>query len=132
MPGLYDNPNDMFVDIRIPAEATAGNADEWAVWRAPANCTITAATWIPDVAVTGVVTNNFALAVNNATQAATVTTAKTYANGTNSVALTPEALTVAGAGGTVVANDVITFKRTVNGTGLASPQGALKLTFRLR
>lgn len=131
MPGLQDLPNDLFATVTIPAEATAGNADSWPAWRAPYAATITGVRWIPGAAVTGANTNNFALTVNNKTQTLGVTTTKTYASGTNSVASTPEVLTLT-ANVNVAAGDVIAFDRTVNGTGLASPAGHLEITYRWR
>lgn len=130
MSQTQENRGDQFVEHFFPAEATAGSIDEVCVFQFPYNATITAAQWIPAAAVTGAATNNFALAVNNLTAAATVTTAKTYASGTNSVANVAEALTVTG--GTVTAGDVVTFKRSINGTGLASPNGSVRLTYRWR
>lgn len=132
MSQTQENRGDQFAQATIPAEGTAGTADEWCVWQAPYNAVITAAQWIPAAAVTGVATNNFALAINDFTSTTTVSSTKTYANGTNSVANTAEALTVAAAGVNVAAGDVITLKRTVNGTGLASPAGSVRLTYRWR
>ena len=132
MSQTQENRGDQFAQASVPAEATAGNADEWPIWQAPYNAVITAANWIPAAAVTGVVTNNFALQVNDLTSATIVSSVKTYANGTNSVANTAEALTVAAGGVNVAAGDVITLKRTVNGTGLASPAGSVRLTYRFR
>lgn len=132
MSQTQENRGDQFVSESVPAEGTAGNADEWPIWQAPYNAVITAVQWIPSLAVTGVVTNNFALAVNDLTSATPISSTKTYANGTNSVANTAEALTVAAGGVNVAAGDVITLKRTVNGTGLASPVGLVRLTYRFR
>lgn len=47
---------DQIALARVPAEATAGNADSWSVWRAPAKATVTSVRWIPDTVVTGVAT----------------------------------------------------------------------------
>jgi hypothetical protein len=131
MPGVQDIPNDQFQTVTIPAEATAGNADSWPCWRAPFNATVQGVRWIPGAAVTGANTNNFALTVNNKTQTLGVTTTKTYASGTNSVANTAESLTLT-ANVAVNAGDVLAFDRTVNGTGLASPAGHLEITYRWR
>ena len=128
---IKENRGDQFAYATVPAEATAGNADEWPVFRVPYNATITDVKWVPAAAVTGVVTNNFALALNDLTAAAAVTTTKTYANGTNSVANTAETFTLTAAVN-VAAGDVLTLKRTVNGTGLASPAGMVQITYRWR
>ena len=89
---------------RVPAEVTPGNADSFSIWRTPLNAIVTAVRWIPDVAVAGAATNNFALAVNNITTPGVVATAKTYASGTNSVANVAETYTI-GAAPTVNAGD---------------------------
>ncbi len=133
MPGISDTPDNQFVINPVPAEPTAANAGSWPVWRAPFNAVIVAARWIPAAAVTGVATNNFALTVNNKTTVGAVTAVKTYAAGTNSVASTPESLTLSTAAGVNVnTGDVIALDRTVNGTGLASPTGVVELTYRWR
>jgi hypothetical protein len=131
MSQTQENRGDQFYVTRVPAEATAGNTDSWTAWRAPYNATVTGVRWIPDAAVTGAATNNFALALNNITTVGVVATAKTYASGTNSVANTAESYTI-GAAPNVTAGDVIAWVRTVNGTGLASPAGTLEITYRFR
>lgn len=132
MSQTQENRGDQFVQHFFPAEATAGSIDEVSIFQPAYNAVILAANWIPAAAVTGAATNNFALAVNDLTTATTITTAKTYASGTNSVANVSEALTVAAGGVNVAAGDVITFKRSINGTGLASPNGSVRLTYRWR
>lgn len=131
MQKLADIPGPQTVTANVPGQATAGSTNSWSLWRAPFNATITGVQWIPDVAVTGAATNNFALAVNNITTVGVVAAAKTYANGTNSVANTAEALTI-GAAPNVSTGDVLALVRTVNGTGLASPSGAVQITFQVR
>jgi len=131
MPGLQDVPGDFVALATIPVEATAGTARSTPVFRAPGAITITAVRWIPGAAVTGANTNNFALQVINKTATANVTTAKTYASGTDSVAHTAESLTLS-TGVSAAAGDVIALDRTVNGSGLASPAGALEITYRYR
>lgn len=135
MPGLIDLPNDLVLRFKIDAEATAGNTDTWPLFVAESNMLITAVRWIPGAAVTGAATNNFALQVQDLGAAgsgsAAVTTAKTYASGTNSVAYVPETFTI-GAAPTVAAGDVLALVRTVNGTGLASPRGTVEVQFRYR
>ena len=120
---------DQLVTVRVPAEATAGNADSWSVWRASAKATVTGIRWIPDTVVTGAATNNFAIAVNNITTPGVVAVAKTYAAATNSVANVAESLTI-GAAPVVNAGDMLALVRTVNGTGLASPTGAVEVSYR--
>lgn len=134
MPGIIDTPDNLWTAANVAGQPTAATTNSWTVWRAPANAVITSARWIPDAAVTGAATNNFALALTNVTASnAVVATAKTYASGTNSVANTAEALTLSTTTGVNVASgDVIALTRTVNGTGLASPSGMVEITYRIR
>lgn len=138
MPGFADIPGNHIARTEISAQATAGNADAWSVFKAPANATVTSVTWIPDVNVTGANTNNFALQLINkgAAGAGTtgITTVKTYASGTNSAAFVGEALTLSSTATDLqlAAGDVIAFVRTVNGTGLASPHGQLEVAYTIR
>lgn len=120
--------------VRVPAEATAVSDDTWVLGMVP-QCTITGVTWIPDAAVTGAATNNFSLAVQNATNSSTaITTTKTYALGTNSVAATAETLTLSATAANLncSANDVLVLARVHNSSGLASPAGTIEVTYKLR
>lgn len=134
----FDQPGDHFTRSYVPAQGTAGTANSWAVFRAPKACTVTGIAWVPNAAVTGAATNNFALgAVNKGAAAAgttAVTTVKTYASGTNSAASVAEALTLSSTAAdlNMAAGDVLALVRTVNGTGLASPDGHLEISFRYR
>jgi hypothetical protein len=133
MPGIIDTPDNIWQVSTVGGQSTAGSTNVWTVWRAPANAVVTSVRWIPDAVVTGANTNNFALALTNVTAAAAVTATKTYASGTNSVANTAEALTLSTSTGVnVTAGDIIALTRTVNGTGLASPSGAVEITYRIR
>jgi hypothetical protein len=122
----------------VPAQGTAATTNRWNVGRLPTGAKITSVTWIPDAAVTGANTNNFALQLQNggsAGQGTTgVTAAKTYASGTDSVANTPEALTLSGTAANLLAaaGDVLVLARTVNSSGLASPSGTLEVTYTIR
>ena len=135
MPGIQDIPNDLVLRFKIDAEATAGSTDTWPLFVADSNIVVTAVRWIPKAAVTGAATNNFAFQVQDTGPAGAgtgaVSTVKTYASGTNSVALTPEAFTI-GAAPNVASGDVVSLVRTVNGTGLASPAGTVEIQFRYR
>lgn len=123
---------DHLLRARVPGQSTAGTANTWVVGTIPSNSTITGVKWIPDAAVVGAATNNFAQQVK--VGAVGVTNVTTYGNGTNSVAITAEAMALSGtvADLNVAANAVIHLARTVNGTGLASPSGQVEVTYRLR
>ncbi len=120
----------------VPGQATAGTADTWPVFKAAAPVKITGVSWVPAAAVTGAATNNFALAVQNKGQAGAGTTAvtatKTYALATDGVAHDAEELTLSttDADLKMVAGDVLVLVRTVNGTGLAMPDGLCEVRFQ--
>ena len=142
MPGIVDTPGNFVQRFKIDAEATAGTADTWPLCvvdaLAATGWTITGVNWIPNAIVTGAATNNFALglvdvgAAGAGTQA--ITTVKTYASGTNSVANVAEALPLSATAANLLAvdGDVLVLARTVNGTGLASPRGTLEVLYRYR
>ena len=137
MTGLADIPGTHTARNYVLAQGTAGTADVWPVFVAPGSIKITAVRWIPAAAVTGAATNNFALAVQNrgktdGTGTTAITATKTYDNGVNSVAHTAESLTLSGTAANLraTAGDVIALVRTVNNTGLASPDGAIEIDYR--
>lgn len=123
----------------ILAQGTAGTADIWPVFKAPGDITITAVTWIPAAAVTGAATHNSALALQNrggtdGTGTTAITATKTYDNGVNSVAFDAEALTLSGTAANLncAEGDVVALVRTINGNGLASPDGLLEVEYKYR
>lgn len=132
MTKLQQVAGDHVVRRAIPAQATAGTPNTWAAFTAPQNITIVGVKWVPDAAVTGAATNNFALQLKAG--ATGLTQVKTYDNGTNSAAVTAEGLTLTAteADLNVASGAVVHLARTVNGTGLASPSGTLEVTYRLR
>lgn len=138
MPGVEDIPGDMTIVGTIPAQATAGSAQRNPFWIAPFACEVKSVKWIPAAAVTGANTNNFALGLINRGSAGAgttaVTTVKTYASGTDSVASVPETFTLSSTAADtyVAAGDQLDFARTVNASGLASPNGAVVITVRVR
>jgi len=135
---LQDLQGDHVAAAYVPGQATAGTADSWPVFVAPRACTITGIQWVPAAAVAGAATNNFALAAQNAGQAGAGTTAltttKTYASGTDSVANDAEDLTLTAttADLDLASGDVVKLVRTVNGTGLAMPDGLVRVLFKFR
>lgn len=138
MSKITDTPGDHVRVVRIGAQSTAGSTDAWPIFEADEDLEITKATWIPAAAVTGDDTNNFAFAVQNkgtdGSGSTAVTDTKTYATSTDSVAHAPEDLTLSTTDGNldIDAGEVIALVRTVNGTGLASPDGVLQVAFRYR
>lgn len=138
MSQLQNLSGDLTQVVRIPAEATAGDADTWSLFEAPNDIEITGVAVIFDEDVTGAADNNFALAVRNegtdGTGSTAVTDTTTYASGTDATAQVPEDLTVSSTEGAadVDAGEVVSLVRTINGTGLASPAAAVQVTYRNR
>jgi hypothetical protein len=102
-----------------------------------ATVSLTGATVTFDSAVTANNTNNFAIALVNTGVAGAGTTAMTSTYTFNRVtgnlaALTPQALTVSttAANLLVTAGQVVTIKKTENGTGLTMPNGKIALQFQ--
>lgn len=121
----------------VPAQGTAGTPNEWVVGDMPIRAEVTSVEFIPEAAVTGAATNNFALNLRNRGQAdagAVGIATTTFASGTNAAARRPLAvgLNATVANRYVNVNDVLTLERTVNGTGLASPAGMLIVRGRSR
>lgn len=121
-------------NVRIPA-AAATAVFNLPIFVADHKIKVTKVQWVPAAAVTGAATNNFALGVVNVGDAGTgtvaVTVVKTYASGTNSVARKAEVLTLSATAANLnlATGDVVTLERTVNGTGLASPEGVVQIHF---
>lgn len=124
--------------VYIPGQATAGTVDSWPVFYADQAIQVTGARWVPAAAVTGDNTNNYAIALQNKGTAGAgttaVTTTKTYATATDSVAHDAEDLTLSSTAANllVAAGEVLVLVRTVTGTGLAMPDGQFELTYRYR
>jgi len=133
---LKNQPGTFHKTVRVPAEATAGDADTWSLFVAVQDMKVTAVKWIPDAAVSGADTNNFSLTTRNegsdGTGTTAVTSAKTYASGTDSVAQTPESLTLSTTAADLLidSGEVLSLVRAVNGTGLASPAGAVQAEYQ--
>lgn len=137
MPGFVDIPGPHLRTSDVPGNATAGTADEWPLFVAPFNCTVTAVTFTAVAAVTGAATNNFALTCRNRGAAGTGTTAVaslTFGSGTNATAFVPKAVTLSATAAdlNLTAGDVLTAEKLVNGTGLAMPKGAYTVEFKVR
>ena len=112
--------------------AAAGDATEdWAVFRAPAAGFLKRCSWVPNAAVTGAATNHFSIVfVNKGVTGAGVTTigtAVTFASGTNATAYNE--VNVSSADVAVAKDEVIAFRRTLVGTGLAAPEGCVVIEF---
>lgn len=139
MPGLQDIPGNHTVRAYIPGQATAGTVDSWPVFTPQQKITVTGVRWVPAATVTGAATNNFALALQNrgsvdGTGTTAITTTKTYDNAINGVAHKAETLTLSATASNlnVDAGATIALIRTVNGTGLAMPDGSVEVDYIYR
>lgn len=123
-------------DIEVPAfvAGTAAGTDiEFPAWMAPWDVTITGVKWVPAAAITANVTNFATLSLRNRTTGAGTAVPATRAySATDSVAHTPEAMTLSGTAADLVlaAGDVVTLGITHGGTGLLIPAGIVQVTVR--
>lgn len=120
------------IEQRVPA-ALAGDATaDFTLGVAPQSGAIISVTFIPDAAITGANTNSFTSSVVNKGQAGagtTVAASKAFVSGTNATAFAGTDITVSGtpANLDVVQGDVIAWRRTLVGTGLATPAGLVRV-----
>lgn len=118
----------------VPSQATAGTVDNWPVWQAPHKCEITAVTFVPSAAITADGTNFSTYTLTRKTAGASSTTVATRAwSATNSVASTPEALTLSGTAANLLlaVDDTLEIVKSVGGTGLVIPDGLLVINYKL-
>ena len=118
-----------------PGAAAADATEDWTVFVAPCAGLIRKLSWVPNADVTGAATNHFSISfVNKGTDgngSTAVGSTVTYDNGTNATdfnevyCLNPATTSAA----TVRKDEVIAFRRTKVGTGLAMPEGAVVVEF---
>lgn len=118
----------------VPAQATAGTDDNWPVWSPAGKVQLISVKFVPSAAVTADPTNNSVYTLTNKVAGAGSTSmaTRTWA-ATNSVASTPESLTLSATAANLLANagDNIEIVKTHGGTGLVIPDGLLVITYRL-
>lgn len=112
--------------FQTPLESTgnAASTGNLPVWLAQFKCQITAVKINPSAAITADGTNNAVYTLTRHTAGASATTVATRSwAATNSVALTPEAMSLSGTAANLLlaVNDTLTMVKTVNGTGLVIP-----------
>lgn len=126
---------DLQFNFPTSAMVAAGTAKEDIVFRSPYNLTITGVDWTPSAAVTANGTNFTTVSLRNRTTGAgtALPASRSYA-ATNSVAATPEALTLSSTASdlSVAAGDVLSVQMLVTGTGIQLPQGMVRLICRQR
>lgn len=119
----------------VPSQATAGTDDNWPVWQALNKCTIVSVTFVPSAAITADGTNFSTYTLTRYTAGASGATVATRAwSATNSVAETPEAMTLSGTAANLLlaADDTLSVVKTHGGTGLTIPDGLLVVRYKLR
>ncbi len=119
----------------VAGQATAGTVDEWALFIAEFDLLITAVKFIPNAAITANATNFFDLAILNKEAGAGTTSiaTRTWA-ATNSVAFTPESMTLSATAANLLvdAGDLLTLARTVTASGLAMPDATIQVHAKIR
>lgn len=117
----------------VPSQATLGTVDNWPLWQAPAKVQIVSATFVPSAAVTANGTNYSIYTLTRYTAGATGTSVATRSwAATDSVAETPEAMTVSATAANLIlaAADTLSMVKSVGGSGLVIPDGALHVSYR--
>jgi hypothetical protein len=131
---LKELSGDLVYSAYIGATA-AGTAVEVPVAQLPFAALITEIKWIPGAAMTANGTNYCTLTCRNRQSGSgTVVPATRAWSATNSVATTPETLTLSGTATDlqVTANDVLTAHFTHTASGLAIPAGIVQFKLRIR
>lgn len=125
---------DLVVTATVAATA-AGTAVAVPIIKLPAKALITDITFVPGAAITANGTNFHTLSVRNRTTGAgTVVMATRAWSATNSVATTPETLSLSGTASDLqaAAGDLLTAEWTHAASGLAIPAGLVQVTYRWR
>lgn len=118
----------------LPSQGTAGTGDSWPVFRAQFDCQITAAVFVPSAAITADGSNYSIYTLTRYTAGASATTVATRSwAATNSVANTPESMTLSATAANLLltADDTLAMVKTTGGTGLVIPDGLLVVTYKL-
>lgn len=132
----HDIPGSDVKTFPLRAHAAATATEQQVLFRAPYAMKLNAAYLTFDAAITGANTDTTSVTVINGGQAGAGTTAMTvqkdYTSGVNEVAGTPDALTLSAtdANTNIAQGDVLLFKWTKAGNGLAIGVGILTLHLR--
>jgi hypothetical protein len=122
------------VTAYVPVQATLGTDDDWPVWQAPLKCQITAATFVPSAAITANATHYSVYTLTRYTAGASATTVATRSwAATDSVAETPEAMTLSATAANLLlaVDDTLAMVKTHGGNGLVIPDGLLVVRYKL-
>lgn len=136
MPGLKDIPGTHILRASFPVVmASATTSDEYPGVIVPEDATIVGVTWTPLANVTANGTNYTTVGVRNRGAAAAGTdiiATRSYI-ATDSVAFTPEAMTLGAASVLDVdAGDLLTIRRVHTASGLAVCAGLIEISFKFR
>jgi hypothetical protein len=118
----------------VPVQATLGTDDNWPVWQAPHKVKILSATFVPSAAITANATHYSIYTLTRYTAGATATTVATRSwAATDSVAETPEAMTLSGTAANLLlaADDTLSMVKTHAGNGLVIPDGIVVVRYQL-
>ena len=120
-------------EVSLAAEATAGTGQEAQICTAPWAGTLVAASYTPEAAVTGIASNNKSLTIRNrgtSGAGSTVMAALPLGVGVNPAAFDEAPLTLSATPSNlaVAPGDVVTYQSTVSGTGMALPEGKVRIT----
>lgn len=119
----------------VPIQATLGTDDNWSVWTPPFNCTVVSVKFVPNAAVTADGTNYSIYTLTNKGSGAGTTSIATRSwIATNSVASTPESMTLSGTAANLdlTAGDNIEMVKTHSGNGVVIPDGSVAITYKRR
>lgn len=118
----------------IPVQATLGTDDNWPLWQAQFKCVVTSVTFVPADAITANATHYSVYTLTRYTAGATATTVATRSwAATNSVAETPEAMTLSATAANLIlaADDTLSMVKTHGGNGLVIPEALLVVRYKL-
>lgn len=118
----------------VPAQATLGTIDNWPVWQAGLKAKITAVNFVPSAAITANATHYSTYTLTRYTAGASGATVATRSwAATDSVAETPEAMTLSGTAANLLlaVDDTLSVVKTVTGNGLVIPDGILVVRYQL-
>ncbi|MGE5827702.1 MAG: hypothetical protein ACM30G_04970 [Micromonosporaceae bacterium] len=117
----------------IPSQATLGTDDNWPLFQADSKMKVISVSFVPSDAITANATHYSVYTLTRYTAGATATSVATRSwAATNSVAETPEAMTLSGTAANLIlaAADTLSMVKTHGGNGLVIPDGLLVIGFR--
>lgn len=122
------------VTAYVPSQGTLGTDDNWPVWQAPYKCQITSVKFVPSDAITANATHYSVYTLTRYTAGASGASVATRSwAATNSVAETPEAMTLSGTAANLLlaVDDTLSMVKTHGGNGLVIPDGVLVVRYQL-